>query len=378
MTKIVSKEELSSRVITFSDWVPCKAAFIDCKTPGSDQKDNYSFVGPGVSQSSDQFVNVSSAHGFQLGAAGMPNGVSNSLHLHFTAEVFVNFEGEFQLRWGPNGEQGNYISQDGDVITVPTWIFRGFTNIGPDDGILYTALGRDDTGGIIWGPQVLQDAEGYGLHLTRENLLVDTEAGDPIPSSENLIRPLSQAQLESLEVFSEDDFRKRVITREDRVYFDKAFLCSSLPGGRAKLALVIGYGLTENRRQVPPIHEPHSFSAAWIVANSGEGILRHKIEVPQTITIKSGTWKITINDGDDKQVVTLSSRDAISIPEGSWRQFRCISDTEGELFVVSAGDNRVKIDWHEEVINAAHEAGFALDPNDYVAPVSVLEAAGLR
>ena len=90
----------------------------------------------GVSQSTQQFVNLTEPHGFSLGAAGMPRGTTNSLHLHFTAEVFINFGGEFRLRWGADGSQGEYVSTDGDVISVPTWIFRGFTNEGPDDGIL--------------------------------------------------------------------------------------------------------------------------------------------------------------------------------------------------------------------------------------------------
>ena len=89
----------------------------------------------------------------------MPNGISNNLHLHFTAEVFINFGGQFRLRWGVDGKQGEYVSTDGDIISIPTWIFRGFTNEGPDDGILLTVLGHDVTGGIIWGPSVLKEAE---------------------------------------------------------------------------------------------------------------------------------------------------------------------------------------------------------------------------
>ena len=157
---VVPPGEVVRRTIRRSDWVPCKAAFIDCRTPGSDRKDNYSFIGAGVSQNADQFVNLTEPHGFNLGAAGMPNGTTNSLHLHFTAEVFINFDGDYQLRWGADGRQGEYRSVDGDVISVPTWIFRGFTNVGDDEGVLLTVLGRDDTGGIIWGPDVLREAAG--------------------------------------------------------------------------------------------------------------------------------------------------------------------------------------------------------------------------
>ena len=167
----VSEAELKRRTILRTDWVPCNSAFIDCRTPGSDRKQNYSFIGVGVSQNSEQYVNLEENHGFNLGAAGMPNGVTNNLHMHFTAEVFINFGGEFLIRWGAAGEQGEYFSTDGDVISVPSWIFRGFTNVGPDDGILLTVLGHDVTGGIIWGPSVLKEAESYGLYLTADNRL---------------------------------------------------------------------------------------------------------------------------------------------------------------------------------------------------------------
>ena len=53
--------------------------------PGSHLKQNYSLIGPGVTQSSEQIVNIHEPHGFNIGAAAMPKGVTNNLHLHFTA-----------------------------------------------------------------------------------------------------------------------------------------------------------------------------------------------------------------------------------------------------------------------------------------------------
>jgi len=215
---LVPAQELDRRTIRRSDWVSCNAAFIDCRTPGSDQKSNYAFIGSGVSQNADQFVNLTELHGYNLGAAGMPNGISNNLHLHFTAEVFINFGGTFRIRWGVDGKQGEYVSNDGDVITVPTWIFRGFTNEGPDDGILLTVLGQDVTGGIIWGPSVLKEAESYGLHLTADNRLIDTVAGDVVPSDVPLIKPMRQEFIDELTSYSVEEMRQRVIQPEDRRY----------------------------------------------------------------------------------------------------------------------------------------------------------------
>ena len=67
---VVTPDEIVRRTVRHADWVPCKAAFIDCRTPGSDRKDNYSFIGPGVTQNSGQHVNLREPHGFNLGAAG--------------------------------------------------------------------------------------------------------------------------------------------------------------------------------------------------------------------------------------------------------------------------------------------------------------------
>jgi mannose-6-phosphate isomerase-like protein (cupin superfamily) len=378
----VSAGELDRRTVRRSDWVSCNAAFIDCRTPGSDRKENYAFIGPGVSQNADQFVNLTELHGYNVGAAGMPNGVTNNLHLHFTAEVFINFGGTFRLRWGVDGKQGEYVSHDGDVITVPTWIFRGFTNEGPDDGILLTVLGHDETGGIIWGPSVLKQAESYGLYLTADSRLVDTVAGDEVPTDVPLIKPMKQRYIDELTPYTVEEMRQRVIQPGDRVYSKRSLLCTDLPGGGAELALGIGYGMSEDRRQVPRVHEPHSFNLAWLRAVPGEGVLRHRHSETQVLTVKAGVWEVTLNEGADRQTVRLGSQDALSVPAGSWRTIRCVEAGEnaategtGELLVVNSGDGRVRLDWAPEVVDAAFEAGWMLDPNGYLAPVAVMVTA---
>ena len=374
---IVDGPEIDRRTIRRSDWVPCKAAFIDCRTPGSDQKDNYSFIRAGVSQNSDQFVNLTENHGFNTGAAGMPRGISNNLHLHFTAEVFVNLGGEFRLRWGVDGQEGEYVSTDGDVVSIPTWVFRGFTNEGPDDGVLYTVLGRDNTGGIIWGPSVLKEAESYGLHLTADNRLIDTVAGDQVPADVQLIKPMQRKYIDELTSYTVEQMRSRVVQPGDRVFSQNALLCNSIPGGGAELDLVIGYGMTENRRQVPAIHEPHSFNLAWVRAAAGEGLLRHRHDRAQAVLVRSGRWEVSVN-ADPATAVVLGPADSFSVPEGSWRSFRCVEagpDGPGELLVINAGDDRVYLQWAPEVVEAARANDWMIDPNGYLAPVGVMISA---
>ena len=380
---VVPAEEVRRRTILRSDWVPCKAAFIDCRTPGSDRKDNYSFIGPGVSQSADQHVNLREPHGFNVGAAGMPNGVTNNLHLHFTAEVFINVGGEFQLRWGADGRQGEHRSVDGDVISVPSWIFRGFTNVGPDDGILLTVLGQDDTGGIIWGPSVLEDAAEHGLHLTADNRLVDTVAGQVVPEGVELITPMPQEEIDQLDAVTPEQFRARVTQAGDRTWVRRPYLCSDLSGGGAELALVIGYGTVEDRRAAPRLHEPHGFDLAWLRATPGEGVLRHRHDQAEVLTGKAGRWAVTLNTGADEQVVELGPLDALSVPAGAWRSItlldaaggRAAEPGTGELLVVTSGDARTRLEWAPEVVREARRHGWVLDANGYRAPTAVLSTA---
>src|SRR3954454_19964668 len=117
MTATLAAEEARARTIKRSDMVACALAFIDCKMPGSERKENYSLVGPGVTQSRDQVVNLTEPHGFSLGVAAMPPGTVNNLHVHFTAEVFMIQRGTWTFRWGAEGRDGEIVGHPGDVVS---------------------------------------------------------------------------------------------------------------------------------------------------------------------------------------------------------------------------------------------------------------------
>ena len=188
--------EMEKRIVRYGDLIPCKTAFIDAHTPGSDQKENFTIIGGGVSESADQHVHINDTPGFNIGAAGQPPKCRNSLHSHTTAEVFFVLKGRWRFFWGRWGDAGEVTLEEGDIINIPTDIFRGFENIGTDYGMIMAVLGGDDAGGgVTWAPQVIQDAAEHGLVLGENGKLYDTKQGVTLPQGVHPMPVLSDAEL---------------------------------------------------------------------------------------------------------------------------------------------------------------------------------------
>ena len=62
--------QMNARIVRYGELRPCKTAFIDAHTPGSDSKENFTIIGGGVSENPDQHVHIGIPHGFNIGAAG--------------------------------------------------------------------------------------------------------------------------------------------------------------------------------------------------------------------------------------------------------------------------------------------------------------------
>jgi mannose-6-phosphate isomerase-like protein (cupin superfamily) len=195
----MTSEELEARIVRYGDLIPCKTAFIDAHTPGSDQKENFTIIGGGVSESPDQHVHIKDTPGFNIGAAGQPPRCRNSLHSHTTAEVFFVLKGRWRFFWGRWGKAGEVVLEEGDIINIPTGIFRGFENIGLDYGMIMAVLGGDDAGGgVTWAPQVIQDAAEHGLILGDNGKLYDSKKGQKLPKGISPMPILSDEKLEEM------------------------------------------------------------------------------------------------------------------------------------------------------------------------------------
>jgi quercetin dioxygenase-like cupin family protein len=369
---VISPSELESRTIFHADLIPDEAAFIDTRLPGSKGKLNYPLIGAGVSENAVQNIPVNEPHGFGLGAAVMRKDVTNSLHLHFTAEVFMCFGGEWRFRWGVEGDEGEAMVRDGDVISIPTWMFRGFTSES-DDAWLYTALGRDVSGGLIWAPSVLEAAAEYGMYLDVDGHIVETEPGEGPPEGVDVIEPLGDEDLATLRSVSPEEMRERLARPDDLVWSSQPFVDSDLPTGGADLATVVGYGLTEDREQQPRVHEPHGLTLAWLRAEPGRGMSLHRHDHAQAVIVKAGRWRVTLNR-EEPVSVEVGPFDTVSIPVGAWRRFESIGDQTGQLAVITEGDGKVAIEWDPQILEEALANGVAHDANGYVAPTHLVGA----
>ena len=359
----------SARRISRSDMVACRLAFIDCKMPGSTLKENYSLIGAGVTQSADQVVNITEPHGFSLGVAAMPPGVTNNLHIHYTAEVFMVYSGTWLFRWGADGADGEITGGPGDVVSIPTWIFRGFSNVGNDHGWIFTALGGDDTGGIIWHPSILATDAGHGLFLTRDNMMVDTEAGVARPADDDLMEPLDRDTINGLRRFSVADMATRTVARGERAWSSHALLDSTLPGHAAALAPVIGHGMSQDLSHRPKITNPHGFSVEWLQILPGNAVGPFRLAERQVLIVFSGAITVAV---DDAAPMDVAAQEVFSVPENAWRTIANTGDTVAEMILVITGDHKKHPVWQEDIMTQAARADVGVDHAGYVAPLRLL------
>jgi mannose-6-phosphate isomerase-like protein (cupin superfamily) len=364
----VSREELARRVIEPDDFMPDTEAFVDVRIERSQGKASYSFIGPGVSQNADQKINLAVPHGFNVGAASMPSGVVNNPHLHYTAEVFVCTRGSFRMDIGRNAEQSIDLGV-GDVFAAPTWVFRGFTNTGPDDSWVFVALGGDDTGGIIWSPDVLREAADTGLHLAPDNSIIDAAAGQ---DASGAVAPIHDDALEGIDSYSDDELAAHLVKADDRAWTDRGLLSAVLDGHASHVASVLGHGMSEDRRHQAPIMTAQGFSIEWLRVDPGCSTGLHRIAESQVLLLAEGDWQVSMSRGDDQLDAKPATGSVVSVPPSAWRNFSNVGSTPAIAAVICGTDSPNRIEWDADIVAAARAAGWVRDAAGKIAPLHLL------
>jgi quercetin dioxygenase-like cupin family protein len=320
---------MKERIVRRSDMVPCKSAFIDTYTPGSHLKDNFSIIGPGVTENPEQVVNIREPHGFNIGAAGQPPRIKNSLHSHFTAEVFMVHEGTFEFYWGLHAENHTILTE-GDVVSIPTHCFRGFENIGDKYGFMFAILGGDDTGGVEWTPQVFEAAEEHGLVLLEDYGVWDT-LKQPVPEGSRRIRPMSPDEAESYDKYSPEEMEQR-ICRDDSLKPIEDHPLKPQEFGSIEFHRLIG-----TRESMIPGED--GFELLLHKAAPGSGYNSFSRPEKEVLVSHRGSWQISWSDNEKKGCFTLEAGDLVSIPNDIERKIELVGSQNGSLFSVINSDD---------------------------------------
>jgi quercetin dioxygenase-like cupin family protein len=280
--------DMEQRCVRYADLRPCFNAFIDTRTPGSEAKENFTIIGPGVSESPDQHVHIPEPHGFNVGGARQPPGCVNSQHSHKTAEVFVVHSGKWRFDLGEHGEDGQLFLEEGDFLSIPTNIFRGFTNVGEGTGFLWVVLGGNDPGRVMWSPKVFEMARDYGLVLLKSGNLVDTRQGQQIPPGEEPMPPTSPRDVAAMTRVSQEDAEKLPWRSAERA-------------ARGQQNLIGENGF---------YRWPHGFEIDRIELEAGDVLPECSSKNPRVLFIQSGHARVIWSGGS----IDLAAGDTFSVP----------------------------------------------------------------
>ncbi len=291
---------MTERIARFNELTPSTLPFVEGRIEGHKERKNYSIVGPGVAEDSQQSVKISEPHGYNLGAVSANPKNGSGLHSHTTAEVFLIYSGNWRFYWGADGRNEIILSK-GDIISMPTNMFRGFENAGDEEGLIFVVLGNDDPGIITWVPNVLIKAKETGLALLDDNSLVDLKESE-IPPNRKLLEPITNEMLQKFDNYQIHEIEKFICRFKNQTNHE-----IDLKNG-IKLIQIIGSNFSDNRYD-HLINHNTGFNLSILKAKKGliEDLIFNK---PTILFSQKGTWKVKI----EKDEFNINSKDTFSLP----------------------------------------------------------------
>ncbi len=350
----ISLEEMERRTVRYRDLIPCKTAFIDARTPGSDKKENFCIIGPGVAENPGQHVHVKIAHGFNIGGARQPKGCINSQHSHETEEVFLVHTGEWAFRWGHDGADGEVILKSGDVISIPVNVFRGFECVSSGESFIFAILGGDDPGHVTWAPYVFEEAKGHGLVLTKAGRLIDTEMGESIPDNDEPCVPTSDEDLKNFRRMSLAEMSRYVVRDGDASSEQGTALTVHSKGVRE--IPVLGPENPAEDVEAAKVDDPHGFHFRKILFEGKGRIPAHSRAEEEVVFVQDGAVALFWGD----QFIELRKGDTITVPKGLVRSWWSTEESGATVFVVRGGDAPSAPNWIDDDAITQKQTAFDL------------------
>ncbi len=291
---------MTERIARFNELTPSTLPFVEGRIQGHKERKNYSIVGPGVAEDSQQSVKISKPHGYNLGAVSANPKNGSGLHSHTTAEVFLIYSGNWRFYWGADGKNEIILSQ-GDIISMPTNMFRGFENAGKEEGLIFVVLGNDDPGIITWVPNVLIKAKETGLALLDDNSLIDLKESE-IPPNRKLLEPITNEMLQKFDNYEINEIENFICRLKNQTNHE-----IDLKNG-IKLIQIIGSNFS-NKNYSHLIDHNTGFNLSILKAKKGliENLIFDK---PTILFSQKGNWKVKI----EKDEFNINSKDTFSLP----------------------------------------------------------------
>jgi quercetin dioxygenase-like cupin family protein len=291
---------MTERIARFNELTPSTLPFVEGRMEGHKERKNYSIVGPGVAEDSQQSVKISEPHGYNLGAVSANPKNGSGLHSHTTAEVFLIYSGNWRFYWGADGRNEIILSK-GDIISMPTNMFRGFENAGDEEGLIFVVLGNDDPGIITWVPNVLIKAKETGLALLDDNSLIDLKESK-IPTDRKLLEPITNEMLQKFDNYQINEIEKFICRFKNQTNHE-----IDLKNG-IKLIQIIGSNFSDNNYDHLIDHNT-GFNLSILKAKKGliEDLIFDK---PTILFSQKGNWKVKI----EKDEFNINSKDTFSLP----------------------------------------------------------------
>ena len=335
MVSQYSQMQMERRLVRYGDLKPCTTAFIDTRTPGSEKKENFTIIGPGVAENPDQFVHIDIPHGFNVGGARQPPRCLNSQHSHETAEVFLIHSGAWRFATGERGTDGYVDLEAGDAISIPTRVFRGFENVGNTTGFMFAVLGGDDPGRVTWAPYVFEAARAHGLVLLENGRLVDTRR-EAMPEGAKVMPPTTAADVANFASYDSESIA-RCVARLAR-----------LPRGGG-LSSVSGFtecplvGVANPAEGMPAARMgwPHGFQVRALGIDPDARTPQHTRSEEEVFLMHEGMVRFTWPDGS----LTIGPGDTLTVPKGLPRSYSNESSKQAFVYVVRGGDHPQPAQW---------------------------------
>ena len=291
---------MTERIARFNELTPSTLPFVEGRIDGHKERKNYSIVGPGVAEDSQQSVKISKPHGYNLGAVSANPKNGSGLHSHTTAEVFLIYSGSWRFYWGADGKNEIILSK-GDIISMPTNMFRGFENAGDEEGLIFVVLGNDDPGIITWVPDVLIKARETGLALLDDNSLIDLRE-NKVPSNRKLLEPITNEILQKFDNYEINEIEKFICRFKNQTNYE-----IDLNNG-IKIIQIIGNNFS-NKNYSALINHDTGFNLS--ILKGKQGLIEDLVfDKPTILFSQKGNWKVKI----EEEEFNINSKDTFSLP----------------------------------------------------------------